>query len=113
VKKGKFNLGDGWTAEVNDTKIHYYQESAITPTGAAGWVAMTDHKGNVTRISPKTDRSTVHEKYKIVANLAGIKVPNQVTDVPAKQPSAKRAANYRCPNPRDCGDPTCDGGCGY
>ena len=28
-------------------------------------------------------------------------------------PSARRASNYRCPNPRDCGDPTCDGSCGY
>jgi len=26
---------------------------------------------------------------------------------------ARRASNYRCPNPRDCGDPTCDGSCGY
>ncbi len=24
-----------------------------------------------------------------------------------------RAANWRCPNKRDCGDPTCDGNCGY
>jgi hypothetical protein len=22
-------------------------------------------------------------------------------------------ANSRCPNPRDCGDPSCDGNCGY
>lgn len=26
-------------------------------------------------------------------------------------PSAPRRS--RCPNPRDCGDPTCDGSCGY
>jgi len=25
----------------------------------------------------------------------------------------KGAGNWRCPNPRDCGDPTCDGQCGY
>lgn len=27
-------------------------------------------------------------------------------------PMARRAS-WRCPNPRDCGDPTCDGRCGY
>ena len=28
-------------------------------------------------------------------------------------PRAARRSNYRCPNPRDCGDPCCDGNCGY
>lgn len=32
--------------------------------------------------------------------------------VAAAAPSARRS-NYRCPNPRDCGDPCCDGSCGY
>ena len=32
-------------------------------------------------------------------------------EAPAAAP--KRAANWRCPNPSDCGDPSCDGKCGY
>jgi hypothetical protein len=34
---------------------------------------------------------------------------------PAVKPVAviARRANSRCPNPRNCGDPTCDGSCGY
>jgi hypothetical protein len=31
----------------------------------------------------------------------------------AQAPRTVRAANSRCHNPRDCGDPTCDGDCGY
>jgi len=34
------------------------------------------------------------------------------TSTTQKEPP-KRRANWRCPNPRDCGDPTCDGNCGY
>lgn len=42
-------------------------------------------------------------------------------DVPAEKAAAARALlpakpvarNSRCPNPRDCGDPACDGTCGY
>lgn len=41
-------------------------------------------------------------------------------DVPVEKANEARAlvagapkSASRCPNPRDCGDPTCDGSCGY
>lgn len=37
----------------------------------------------------------------------------RVGPVAAPAPRPARARNWRCPNPRDCGDPTCDGSCGY
>jgi hypothetical protein len=33
--------------------------------------------------------------------------------LPAVAAKPARARNWRCPNPRDCGDPCCDGNCGY
>lgn len=36
------------------------------------------------------------------------------TDVNSDMPiSFSTVRNSRCPNPRDCGDPTCSGDCGY
>ena len=42
-----------------------------------------------------------------------------LADAAPASPRAAYASNYqasrrsRCPNPRDCGDPSCDGDCGY
>jgi hypothetical protein len=36
-----------------------------------------------------------------------------VAPVAATAPRAARRANWRCTNPSSCGDPCCDGQCGY
>jgi hypothetical protein len=51
--------------------------------------------------------SDAHERAKEYAGkMRGRGVVACVEPIPA----AKRS---RCPNPRDCGDPTCKGDCGY
>ena len=52
------------------------------------------------------------------AQAQGWDVPADKADtaralLPAVAAKPARARNWRCPNPRDCGDPTCDGNCGY
>lgn len=38
----------------------------------------------------------------------------ELIDEPKTSPrAAKPSRKSRCPNPRDCGDPSCNGDCGY
>ena len=52
------------------------------------------------------------------ARAQGWDVPADKADaaralLPAVAAKPARARNWRCPNPSDCGDPTCDGNCCY
>jgi len=49
------------------------------------------------------------------ANAKGWDVPtaNAAAARSLVTPAKPVARKSRCPNPSDCGDPTCNGGCGY
>lgn len=48
------------------------------------------------------------------ARAQGWDVPaEKAADARALLPAKPVASNSRCPNPQDCGDPACDGTCGY
>lgn len=48
----------------------------------------------------------------VAARFMVVQAVKNVTTAPQSAPLVRRS-NWRCPNPRDCGDPTCDGSCGY
>lgn len=94
----KVDCGNGYTATVNETKVHVYLDGV--------WTAMTDHVGRVRSSLATADRAMVTAKV----TALGLGSPaRSVAPAAVKTP----ARNSRCPRPRDCGDPTCDGSCGY
>ncbi len=106
IKEKKYDLTDGFRGYINSTRIHVYQGDA--------YLGQTDHVGAVMQSMPGVDREVLKTRALEIAAKHGVKAP-----APAPAPAApaagrpRRAANWRCPNPRDCGDPTCDGLCGY
>lgn len=101
----KIDLGNGFRGYVNGTRAQVYQGTAF--------LGQTDHAGDVVQCMPGVDGATVREQALALLARAGVKVT--VKSAAAHVPPAvrARAANWRCPNPRHCGDPTCDGSCGY
>jgi hypothetical protein len=104
IKQTQHDLGNGYRGYVNGSRAQVYQ--------GAAFLGQTDHAGNVVQCMPGVARETVQEQGRALLARAGIRAERPVA---AQVPAAvrARAANWRCPNPRDCGDPTCDGSCGY
>lgn len=48
-----------------------------------------------------------------IASRMTVGAPVSASATPISASSRGYARRSRCPNPRDCGDPTCDGQCGH
>ena len=77
------------------------------PDGSWGVRSLTEIKpGQVVTVT-KANGEVKKETIQTVTRGTGAWVGTIQQTRPA------RPANWRCRNPRDCGDPTCDGSCGY
>lgn len=101
-----FDLANGYRGYVNGSRAQVYQGTAF--------LGQTDHAGRAVQVMPGVDRAVVEEQARALLARAGIRLA-PVATAPAATPNTApaRRANWRCPNPRDCGDPTCKGDCGY
>lgn len=105
-REQEIELQGGIKATVNDIAVHL--------ADATGWFITLDHAGNVIHGGKGRDI----DKLRALAKDAISKSFWAKKDAPkpALVPSHRRPTRERktkCPNPRDCGNPGCDGSCGY
>lgn len=106
-REQEIELENGIKATVNDIAIHL--------ADADGWFITMDHDGKVKFGGKGRDLDELRALAKNALSKS-FWAKKEPKPLPALVPSHRRptrARKTKCPNPRNCGDPTCDGLCGY
>ena len=98
-------MGNGTRATVNDT--------AVQLADANGWYVTLDHTGKIVCGGKGRDLGAMRALAAEALSKSWWAKKAPAPQALAAPPVARRVVKTRCPNPRDCGDPGCDGSCGY